>query len=288
MNHLIIAIISGVVGMIGWGFCDFFSAKAMKENKISEAQSSFLLYLVTASFSWLLVFGSNPQTITVSLPDLCKAVLFGGINVVVYLLFFKALNIGKLGTISTLFSTYSVGATVVSILFFSEPTSGIRILALGIIFLGIVCVSLQNVSEIKFIKGLPYVLAAAGIFSVTLPFLDIFLKSQNNWLFSNAIINSAMAILFYINLVKKEGKIRKLKLTLKTMTYAGAANTIGLVAISWGFVSTPLTSIIVVLSSAVALVSTLLGYIFFKERLVKTQYIGILAVVVGMAILFSS
>ncbi len=286
--ELIIAIMSGIGSLIGWGLVDFFSANALKKNKMSEAQATFVLYLITSTILWTIVALTMKNLPHISPISIIQVSIFAFLNVAAYLLFFSALKIGTLGTISTIFATYSVGASFISILFFNEQTTPLRLLSLLIVFVGIAAVCIQDYKSFKLIKGFRLAIIAAILLSIFFPFLDSFLSNNSGGIFWAALINSIMTIFFLIYLLSKKEKMTNITKKARVMIFAGIANAVGVISLNWGFESTSLTSVIVVVSSAVPLVSATLGYYFFKERLHIIQYIGIIIIVSGMALLFSS
>ena len=287
-GELINAFLAGLGGALGWGFADFFSIKAVKRQKYSEASATFTLYLTTSILLWIIVFITGESISPLSLTLTIKLTLFAVANVVAYLLFFHALRLGNLSTISTIFSTYAVGSAVISILFFGEQTSLFRILSLLIVFMGILGVSIQNASKLTIIKGWPYVLTAAIILSLFFPFWDSFLGQQEGWLFWVTIGDSLMVLIFGGYLATKKEKLFGFNKGSKIMILGGVANTIAVIATNWGFYNTSLTSIVVIMSSMIPLISAVLGYFILKEKLILIQYLGIFAILIGSAFLFSS
>jgi len=288
MSELFIAITAGLGGMLGWGFSDFFAAKAIKKQKAPELEANFTLWAFTSIFLWCLVILSRQPFHPLTFKILFQLIIFAISNMVGYLLFFKALHIGNLSTISTIFSTYAVGATIISIILFGESITAFRLISLLIIFLGIAAVSIQDTTKLTVIKGLPQILGAAGIFAVFFPFWDSFLGANESVIFWVAIVDSLVALFFFIYLRFKEKKKFSLPKKHNSIILAAAANTVAVTLTSWGFATTSLTSIVVVVSSGVPLVSAVLGYKFLKERLIPIQYLGIGAILIGVIFLFGS
>lgn len=290
-NELVISILAGLGGMIGWGAADFLATKAMKEEHVNENQANLIMFTASSILLWIIVIGGNQPFAAITIGKLAQIAIFAIANVVAYLLFFKALHVGNLSTISPIFSTYGVGATLISILFFAEPTTPTRLFSLVIVFLGIVAVSIQDVSKLKIIKGFVPVTIGALIFALYFPFWDSFLSQQNASLFWLAIENSFIALFFYL-FVLHTNKHKKAKTFPKNgyglLALAATSTSIALVATTLGFELTTLTSVVTVVSSAIPLVTTVLGYLFLRERLIKTQYFGILAIVLGTTLLFLS
>lgn len=286
MSELTIAILAGLGGMFGWGFSDFFAAKAIKQTKLSELQANLMLWTITAILLWIIVILDGFTIPPLSIEIIFQLLFFAALNMLAYIFFFKALHIGNLSTISTIFSTYAVGATVISIIIFNESVSSFRLFALLTIFLGVVGVSIQDSSKLTIIKGLPQILIAVLLFSIFFPFWDQFLSTNNtSGLFWVALVDSLVAILFFFYTKSKEKPKLKFSKKYTLIGFAGAANVVAVAATSWGFATTTLTSIIVVVSSAVPLVAALLGVKYLKEKLIPLQYLGIGLILFGVVLL---
>ncbi len=288
MSELLTAVLSGIGGMLGWGFSDFFSAKAIKKDKLSENSANFLLFSFLSVIVWVVVLISGESIQAISLSTFLTLALLAGGNFLAFVLFFKALNMGSLSTISTIFSTYGVGTALVSFLFFGEEISLFRFFAIVIVFLGISAVSVQDIKSFKTIKGLKYVLLAALSLSIVFPLWDNFLGKQTGFLYWLALFNSIIALLFFAIIKLSSHEKIKLSHGTKPMILSALTYSIGTFATTWGFKATTLTSVVVVVSSAIPLVSVVLGYFAFKEKLILTQYIGIAGIILGTVLLFWS
>lgn len=293
MSELTIAFLAGFIGMVGWGLSDFFSSLSMHDNKLSPARASFWLYVATSLMLWIFILTTGQKVIPLDILLILEIVFLAFLNVVSYLLFFNALKIGNLGTVSTIFSTYAVGGTLVSVLFFGEHMSIARLGSLLLIFFGIAGVSIQNPKNFSTIKGFLPAITGAGLLSILFPLLDQVIGASGGAYFIVAILGIFTAVQFFIYIILTEGKIINKKITLRKngiaqIFTAGVASAFANIAVAWGLESTSLTSVVIVLSSAIPLVSVTLGYLFFKERLTKIQYAGIVTIIFGTGILLIS
>ena len=73
---------------------------------------------------------------------------------------------------------------------------------------------------------------------------------------------------------------------ITTLAVGGILNVGAGLSLTWGYETTTLTSIVSVISAAIPLTTAILGHLFFKERLIKTQYAGIALIVLGTGLLF--
>ena len=291
MTELVKALLSGLGGTIGWGSADFLSASAMKKQKLDVVAACFWLHAFGAVFLLLflptLKFGLKTKVDYPFIDELVilQLLLFALMNVITYLCFFKALSIGYLSVISSVFSTYAAGAVIVSVVFFGETIPFMRLIALFVIIFGIILISVENPAKFKNAKGVAWVIPAVILFSIFFPYWDS-LASKGGAAILVLIIDILIALIFFIY-----AKLKKIRLVfpskvLGIMFLASIFNSIAGLSVAWGYQSTTLTSIVSVISSAVPLTSVTLGYLFLKERLRPTQYLGLFGLIIGGVLLF--
>jgi drug/metabolite transporter (DMT)-like permease len=290
MNGLIIAVVTGFIGMFGWGTGDYFSSTGLK-RKVSEEAGNFWLnfsgvvFCIIAFSIYMLLTGKSFDIPPLSLTDLLSIVVLAVMNFVAYLFFFKALREGDLSVVSSVFSTYAAGAVLVSALVFHETIPSLRLVALGIVIIGVVLVAITDVRNFKKVKGVMSVVPAVIIFSVFFPFWDSIASKGGSLVL--VLILDTMLLLLYFFYARMKGKklVYKVRL-IKPFVVGGVLTTLAALAVSWGYEHTDFPSVVSVVSSAVPVTSAFLGYMILKERLTKQQYLGLATIVVGVIFLF--
>lgn len=284
-QELLIAILAGLGGMLGWGFADFFAKKTI--DKIGDITTLFWAQLIgIIPLSIFFLFNSN---ITLSQSDILFLLAFGIVSAVSYDILYKAFGKGQVSILSPIFASYAGVAVLFSAFLFGETIPQQRWWALGIIFLGILATGInpKGIGEsikqdIK--KGLPEVLIALTVYSLWLIFWNDFV-SDKTWLMILFVRIFAAMTIFIIARYKKINLNFKNKELWLYLTCIGLFDALAFSMVSIGFSLTTYTSIIVILTGAFSLPTIILARIFLKERLNKFQAAGGLIIIAGIVLL---
>ncbi len=276
--------------MLGWGTGDYFASVGLSK-KVSEEAGNFwlnfagvLFCLVTFSV-YTAITGKPLEMPPLSAMDILSIVVLAVMNFVAYLFFFKALKVGNLSVISSVFSTYAAGAVLVSALVFGETIPALRFIALGIVIAGVVLVAVADITNFKRIKGIGFVIPAVLIFAVFFPFWDSIARKGGSFVL--VLLLDTVLLLLYFLYARLKGVKLALKMSyIRPFLIGGVLTTLAALSVSWGYEHTDVPSVVSVVSSAVPVTSVFLGYVLLKERLTKTQYVGLAIIVVGVALLF--
>ena len=274
MSEVLIAILAGLGGMLGWGLADFFAKKTI--DRMGDVTTLF----------WSQTLGIVPLFIVfafqLSLPHLNS---LGGLYLIVlgvwsglsYIPTYIAFGKGKVSLLSPIFATYAVIVAILSSVFFGENIPVHRELALAIVFTGVLIingdprdlwllVTGRRAQGIERIRGLPEILLAVCLYSVWLIALDRFINGMS-WipLLLGIRISSAFALLIYSRVTKRslivpDGSLWKV-LFLIGLFDVGAFG-----CVACGFSRTSHPSIVAMLSGAFSLPTIILGRVFLKEE----------------------
>ncbi|MBD3156130.1 MAG: EamA family transporter [Candidatus Aenigmarchaeota archaeon] len=289
VTELQIALISGILSMLGWGLADFFAKKTV--DRIGDLRTLF----------WSQIFGLVPILIYLflnfKLPHLTLRLVlhfilvsfFGSFGI---LLFYRGLSKGKASVITPIYSSYAAFAVFISFLIFHEVIIGLTWLGLGSIFFGIILASFDygEIKEVDFelkdlSKGVLETLIAAIIMGLYFPFWNSFL-SDTGWpvflLLNNFVICITVLI---ISLFKKFTLRIKGRNLWVWLLIVGVFTSGAFLTLVWGFNKTDFTSIISILSAASPVVVIILARIFLKERMSLTQKLGVVLVLLGLIII---
>ena len=293
-QELFIAVIAGLAGMFGWGLADFFAKKTI--DRIGDVQS----------LAWAGVFGS----ITFALAALYQVVVRGGqlaiphdavtwlllaffgvLQAAVYLFAYNGFGKGQVALLSPVFASFSGIVAIISILFLHEATSPLRILALVIMFLGILLINLDinafRERRIAFtrIPGFREVFAATLLAALWTILWYIFVNGKD-WL-----AYSFYMFVFMTLGVFAMAKFRGLPMhigersTWVLVALIGICETVAYLGITLGYGATSLTSVVSLLSGAFSLPTIVLAYIFLKEKISSLQWFGCIVIVAGVTLL---
>lgn len=286
---LLIAIFGGLGAMSGWGISDFFAKKSV--DKVG--------YLV--SLFWMQTFGLLPLLIYLlikfdlsnfSFNQIPTVILLGLIDIIGYLMFYKALEKGKVSIVSPITASYSALSILVSALAFHELITGKMFLILGIVIVGILLTSIdlgefkkEGFNKKDLLKGVPEALIGVALFSIWFPFWDNFV-SGGNWLIL-LIILRLVSSLFLLILIKKNHltiRIKDFNVT-KWLAIIGLLDAFAYITLTWSYSATSYTSIISVLSATFSLPTLILARIFLKEKIKPNQIGGIALILFGLALI---
>src|SRR6266404_2313803 len=120
-SELLIAIIAGLGGMLGWGVADFFAKKTI--DKVGDVTTLFWSTSIgIVPLAMLFLF--NP-TIPSKLHELgyvsfLYLAILGAWSGLSYIPAYTAFGKGKIALLSPIFASYAVIVTLLSVLFFKE------------------------------------------------------------------------------------------------------------------------------------------------------------------------
>lgn len=288
-NELLFAVVGGLGAMLGWGISDFFAKKTV--DKIGDTVALFwmqTLGLIPLFIFFLFNFNFSGFTFN----QIPWVILLGAIDVAGYLMFYKALERGKVSIVSPIVASYAAFAVLISALVFGEQLSKSILLVLGMVFVGILLTSI-DFDEIRkdgfdwsdSVKGVPEAILAVVFFSVWFPFWDNFV-SGGNWLVLVILLRMVMSfMLLGITKVSKLSIKVKSKEVVKWLMIIGLLDAVAYLTLTWGYGVTSYTSIISMLSATFSLPTLVLARVFLKEKLKLSQWGGIALILLGLTLL---
>lgn len=291
---LLIAILAGLGGMLGWGFADFFAKKTIDEVgsivTLTWAHVFGTLILVLVAFYQLFIQGISLSFPT-NLMGWGGVLFFGALQAVVYLLAYEGFGKGQLALLNPVFASYAGLAAIVSVLFLGETLTPSLALSLVVIFTGILLLSLDTQSlkhkriNLNRIPGLKEVAMAALLAAFWQLYWDKFVGGAD-WVVYTLLMYAFMTLTAFVFAKVKKVNLKIPKKSLwKFLVLIGLGEVVAYLALTLGFSATPYTSIVIVLSGAFSLPTILLARLFLKEKVSTIQTIGSLVIIAGVVIL---
>lgn len=293
-NEFLVAVFTGLAAMLGWGFADFFAKKTIDAvgDIVSLVWAHIFGTAVIALFALYQVFIAGKPLSFPSSPHVWILLAgFGTLQAIVYLLTYKGFGKGQVAVLNPVFASYSGLVAVISIVLFGERLNNFLILALVIIFVGVLLISLDlkglaskriNLAHTPGLKEVGIASLLAAIWTIS---WDKFVGG-NDWVVFALFMYGSMTIAaFIISRVMKVNLTIKKPDSWKFLFLIGLCETIAYLAISLGFSTTSYLSIIAVLSGAFSLPTMLLARVFLKEKVTTIQTIGSIIIVLGIIIL---
>jgi drug/metabolite transporter (DMT)-like permease len=295
-QDIVIASLAGTGGMLGWGLADFFAKKTIDE--IGD----------TASLVWGHLFGTVSLVImalcrwlwfgqSVALPIDVKTwsllAVFGAVQAAVYLFVYKGFAKGQLAVLNPIFASFAGITALLSITFFGEPIGFITVFGLMVLFFGIILISTDFAAlkakrlliGFSHISGFREIVTATLLAALWTLFWDRFIGGAD-WLVYALLMYAFMTItILLVALIQKVTLRVENRSVWKFLVLIGLCETIAYLAISWGYSTTPLTSVVALLSGAFSLPTIILARLFLKERITALQTAGGIVIIAGIMLL---
>lgn len=293
-SELLIAIVSGLTTMIGWGLADFFAKKTI--DKIGDIVTLFWAHVFGTMFFALIVlfqttFATGPLSFPSDFHVWVGLVFFGALQGTVYLLVYQGFGKGKLAILNPVFASYSGMAALLSILFLGEVVPSYILGAIVAVFIGVIFLSLDlqalRARNLHLVgaPGLKEVGIASILAAIWTLSWNSFVKGAD-WVFYAFVMYAFMTLsIFIYTRIKKIGLEFNDTSSWKYLALIGGCETIAYLMLSLGFSTTSYTSVIAVLSGAFSLPTIVLAWMFLKERISLIQTVGCFIIIAGIIIL---
>jgi drug/metabolite transporter (DMT)-like permease len=293
-RELLIAVLAGLGGMVGWGLADFFAKKTIDQigDIVTLAWAHIfgtLAFVLVALYQQFM--RGQPVAIPSDVETWALLIFFGILQAAVYLLVYNGFGKGQVALLNPIFASFSGLTAVLSIAAFGEAVTTYRVLTLGIIFVGILLVSI----DVEWLRAKRFSLAhipglkEVALATVLAAFWTIFWKQfigGKDWLSYALFMYAFMTIAVLV-----VAKVRRIPLAVGKPGLWGFLILIGLcetgayLAISLGYSETSLTSVVALLSGAFSVPTIILARAFLKERTTLVQTVGTLTIVLGIILL---
>lgn len=291
---LLIAILAGTGGMLGWGLADFFAKKTIDQvgDVVSLAWGHIFgtIVLVAMILFQFEVYSKRPA-LPGDVQTWVLLLLFGVGQAAVYLLVYRGFAKGLVGVLSPVFASFSGLTAIASIVLLGEVVGPALLAGLVTLFVGILLINVDvqalRSRRLSFahIPGFKEVAIATVLATFWTLSWDKFIGGQD-WLSYTLLMYAFMTFAILVVCFAQRKDIFMVKLsTWKFLFLIGLCETVAYVAISLGYSATPLTSVVALLSGAFSLPTIILARLFLKEKITFTQTIGSLITIGGIMLL---
>lgn len=290
-SMLLVAVLAGLGGMLGWGFGDFF-AKTSVDNlgpirSLVWAHACGSAFFILAALGQILIMRQ-----AVPLPEGTAwfwLAGFGVLQMVVYWLAYKGFEKGQLAVLNPVFASFAGLVALVAILFLGEPAGLLTIAALAVLLFGILLINsdLETLKSrrLKVLPGLKEIGAATVLAAVWTLGWDKFVGGHNPlsyalWMY----MFMTLAAVVLAKLLRE--RVRGVPVRFrKFLVLTGLGEAVAYLAISWGYSSTNLTAVVALISGAFSVPTVILAYFFLKERITRVQLAAVAIIVVAIGML---
>lgn len=294
-NALLVAILAGLGGMLGWGFSEFATKKSV--DKIGAISSLVWAHVFGTIILFFILFvrwsyGPDVPLIASFRPgEWIGFLIFGALQTVVYYFSYKGFEKGNVSVLSPIFASFAGLVALFSVLVFGEIVSGGLVLALILIFGGVILINLDikglrsSRVRIQAVPGLKEIIIATLLATVWTLGWNKFTENKD-WMVYTTLMFAWMTVSAYVIARFKKVDLGKVRADAwKFLWLIAIGEVVAYLAITLGYASTRHASVVAVLSGASSLPTIVLARIFLKERLTTTQAIASIIIIAGIVVL---
>jgi len=286
MSTTILSILSGVAGMFGWGVYDFLGS--VFSRQIGPFKSFFWSQLAGLISILLLavVFGTgtNAPIRVVILFPIAAIVYSAG-----YLFFFKGFEVGNVSIVAATMNLWAVFTMLFAFIFMGQRLSTIQTVGVLMIISGVTLASL-NWSDIKkkgfqFSSGVKEAVFGAFFFGIFWNISEI-ISEEIGWLLTTLLVKFGIVIFLLAFSFPAKREIGLAKIDTKTkyaIALMGVIEAGAVAVVNYGLTIGD-AILITPIASALSIVTIALAIIFLKDKVTKTQSLGIATAIVGIII----
>jgi len=285
---LSIGILAGICAAVAWGVADFFAKSAVDKvgslRTLFWVQSIGLLALLPALALFPLGLPSGGAVLGIAL-------LIGIVNAASYFSFYRGFEKGKLSIVSPIAGSASAVTVILGIALLGERLSPVQGAGVLLALVGIPLVSI-NMREIR---GRKLASLAAGVpealFTMlgwgVMWFLVALAEEGAGWLF--VILAMRFVTVTCAGLYSGMGKGgialgKKGNGLWKVIAAAGILDAAGFAMLAYALTS-EFASLVTPISHAYPAVTVALAFLFLREKPLRTQLLGIVAILLGVVAL---
>jgi transporter family protein len=286
MNTTILSVLTGVIGMFGWGIYDFLGGVFAKQL---GAFKSFFWSQLAGLISVLLlalIFTTsiNAPILVIILFPIAAMVYSAG-----YLFFFKGFEIGNVSIVAATMNLWAVFTMLFAFIFMGQRLSTIQTLGVLLIISGVTLASI-NWSDIRNQKfrlssGVKEAVLGAFFFGVFWNISEI-ISEEVGWLLTTLFVKLGIVLflLIFSFLVKREiGLTEATAKTKYTVVLMGVVEAGAVAVVNFGLTIGD-AILITPIASALSIVTITLAIIFLKDKVTKLQGLGIITAIVGIIV----
>lgn len=279
-----LSVILGLINVIPLGIANAMSRKP--SQTIGGKKLMFFRQIIT-SLGLLIILLFNLKTTHFDTKMIIFTFIISIICYFAVLTMYKAIEVGKVGIVSPINSSYVIYSLILTTLFFKTTTTALQLYSVIAIIIGIIFISL-NFKDIKSGEKKGFKGIAPAFFSSLFFGLFFFLAQFSNRtlgpFLTSFLIELSMFIYVAIDLRKIDIRLDEIKKISGIIIWVGALNVLAITAFYYGLSATN-PAIFLVISSSSPLVMIFYGHFVFKEKLMIQQYAAALLILAGICII---
>ncbi len=286
MNTTILSILTGVIGMFGWGIYDFLGGVFAKQL---GAFKSFFWSQLAGLISVLLLALIFTTSINVPILVLVLFPIAAMVYSAGYLFFFKGFEIGNVSIVAATMNLWAVFTMVFAFIFMGQRLSTIQTLGVLMIISGVTLASINwnDIRNRKFqlSSGVKEAVLGAFFFGVFWNISEI-ISEEVGWLLTTLFVKLGIVLflLIFSFVVKREiGLTEATAKTKYTVVLMGVVEAGAVAVVNYGLTIGD-AILITPTASALSIVTITLAIIFLKDKVTKLQGLGIVTAIFGIIV----
>lgn len=274
--------------MLGWGTADYLAALSSRKISAFQAYSWMVFVAAAISAAGVLLFDVS---LSFSIITLVKIFGFAALLTIGNFSYFHGLSIGSVSLLAPLSSVWPIITVLFAILVYRESPTTLQFLGGVAILAGVILASLNWQELLKNFRmttsdpGAKWVFIAVATWGLGYSFYSPLTRAYGWFEVSSLAWFSAAAMILAGSIVaRRHIAVPKEWLTRNQLIAMGALFVFAQLSYSWG-VQKDLTSVVTPVSALYAVVTMILALLFLRERLSRTQSIGIVVALAGLLLL---
>jgi drug/metabolite transporter (DMT)-like permease len=280
-------VIFGLFAGIGWGAADLWAA--ILGRRIGSLPTVFVAQLLGLLTLTIILIGAG---LPVGLPrsDVLVLVLNGVGGGWGYVMYYRALELGPVALVVPIVAAYPAIPIALAVLLLGESLAGAAVAGVILSLVGVVLASaeprtLRDTSRRLSGAGVPHALVATTLFGVA-TFIVGRYAQVHDW--AAPVLYSRVGDVVVISTVawlsRRRITVRPNGTDVLTAWAIGVVDVCALVLYAWGAQLTTVSAVAAA-SVTIVLIPVLGGFAVFRERPVKSQWIGVFLVSSGVVLL---
>lgn len=278
-----IGILWATVASLSWGTADFFAK--LSSDRLGASVTLFWVQGLSVLFLGLLVVGSGAWPVA---PwwAWAGAIALGVSNTVAILFLYRSFEIGTLSLVSPIASSFPAVSLLLSLILLHAAWTPMKAAGIAVLMAGTLLASLvppeASVAERPVANGVPEALVASLGMGVTM-FGLVYVAGPLGSLTATWILRVTATVLLLVGLGVKRAVAAPPRDLWPVVLATSGFDTLAFVAYNQSLVGGEV-GLAAPISGTFAIPTLILARIFLKERLKPHQWLGIVAVLVGIVL----
>lgn len=278
-----IGIITGLIAMLCWGVADFLFSIPTKKLGAKKTIVIYNIFSLILVLPFILYFYDSLHITLTNLVLLIIAIL---IDAVAIFYFLRAFEIGEVSIVVPISAGYSLVTVILAVLFLSETLTLVGFFSIFIIIIGLIFTStdIRKLKHIHTTAGVKESLIAMigwGVYFFIIGNVSKTMDYKNLFVFTTVLLAIVFAIFAIIKRVVVTKQDLKHKGILPILIITSIIYSVAWFVINYG-ITQDLVSLVTPISSLYPVITVILAVVFYKEKLVLNQKLGILAILAGL------